>query len=621
MKVPFYKKIVFKAMVLVTIVLAFGFFMSIEIMQKQLEERMSQKLSQDFISAQHTTENFITFMGQASQMWAKEIAYDGNFHTKIKEKNYDEISKIISVDKRKISADTIIVLDKNGFVLAQKGSIYRAGDSLKYYDIVKETLKTKNPITKMAREKESFIIYSSSVIEEDNQMLGVLLVGYFVNDIFLENIKANTSLEIAFIGNSAVMSSTKWGGVENLAILPINYLVYQNLLKDNKKFQEIKHNGKIYKVSAKKLRNIESLTSGSILFGYEFDWVKKQEAKIIQEHIKLLGIIYLISTLIISFFVLKYSKALGKLNQATLKLANRKSYEKVNIDSNDELELLANNFNLMAVELNNLHNGMEAEIEDKTKELNNLNANLKIRVKDEVEKNREKDKKMIYQSRLAQMGEMLSMIAHQWRQPLNAISVTCVNLNIKARLDNINSETVIKEADNISGFVQHLSATINDFRDFFKTNKKRQEIDYDQLVTAVLTIIQHSLMGKNIELIKDFQLEEKFESHPNEVKQVILNLIKNSEDILVEKKIKDAYIKVSTFKDGESYILEVSDNGGGVPEGIIEKVFDPYFSTKLKKDGTGLGLYMSKTIIEEHCGGKLTVSNNKDGAVFRISLI
>jgi len=158
------------------------------------------------------------------------------------------------------------------------------------------------------------------------------------------------------------------------------------------------------------------------------------------------------------------------------------------------------------------------------------------------------------------------------------------------------------------------------FRDFFKPNKKKTETSYDELVASVLEIIAVSIKNKNIELIEELNCHDRFITYPNELKQVILNLIKNAEDALLEKEIENPYIKLSTYKENDKYILEVSDNAGGIKEGIMENIFDPYFSTKSKKEGTGLGLYMSKTIIEEHCNGELSAMNTEDGAVFKIGI-
>ena len=209
------------------------------------------------------------------------------------------------------------------------------------------------------------------------------------------------------------------------------------------------------------------------------------------------------------------------------------------------------------------------------------------------------------------------MIAHQWRQPLAAISSTSGGINLKAKLNKLDKDTAIELSSKISNYAQHLSSTIDDFRDFFKTNKEKKETTYDEILKSVLGIIETSITNKDIKLIKEFNSTKTFHTYPNEVKQVVLNLIKNAEDILLEKKIENPTITIETYDD----ILIVRDNAGGVPEDIIEKIFDPYFSTKTKKDGTGLGLYMSKTIIQEHCGGTLSVSNDKDGAVFKIKLI
>ena len=251
-----------------------------------------------------------------------------------------------------------------------------------------------------------------------------------------------------------------------------------------------------------------------------------------------------------------------------------------------------------------------------TKEIQSFNKTLQEKVDSEVQKNREKDKAILQQSRLAQMGEMISMIAHQWRQPLTAISATSGNLTLKAKLDKLDNNTAVELGEKISGYSQHLSSTIDDFRDFFKPNKQIIDTTYTELVQSVLSIVADTLNTKNIKLKQDLQSETILSTYPNELKQVILNLIKNAEDILLEKEIENPVITIET----QDNILRVKDNAGGVPPNIIEKIFDPYFSTKTKKDGTGLGLYMSKTIIQEHCGGELSVYNDKNGAVFEMKL-
>jgi len=253
-----------------------------------------------------------------------------------------------------------------------------------------------------------------------------------------------------------------------------------------------------------------------------------------------------------------------------------------------------------------------------TIELEDINSSLELKVKKEVEKNRQKDNQMIQQSRLAQMGEMISMIAHQWRQPLSAISATAIAIKLKVEFNKLNNDELLKQVENISSYAQHLSSTIDDFRNFFRPNKNKVEVNYCEIIEGVLSIVKVSIENKNIELILETDCEDKFFTYDNELKQVVLNIIKNAEDVLLEKKIQNPYIKIKTLQDEKNYILKVCDNAGGIPEDIMDKVFDPYFSTKIEKGGTGLGLYMSKMIIEEHCGGKLSVVNGDDGAIFTI---
>jgi len=221
---------------------------------------------------------------------------------------------------------------------------------------------------------------------------------------------------------------------------------------------------------------------------------------------------------------------------------------------------------------------------------------------------------MQQQSRLAQMGEMLSMIAHQWRQPLSAITATTNSLELKAKMGKLDNESIEKSTKKIREFALHLSSTIDDFRNFFKPNKEKTVTDFEQIIDSVYSIIESTLVHKNIsiEIIKNSTID--LYTYEGELKQVILNLIKNAEDALIENDIEDPKITITI----DANQLIVQDNAGGIPQYIMNKIFDPYFSTKLKKDGTGLGLYMSKTIIEEHCQGKIEVKNENGGAKFTI---
>ncbi len=253
-------------------------------------------------------------------------------------------------------------------------------------------------------------------------------------------------------------------------------------------------------------------------------------------------------------------------------------------------------------------------------ELKEFNRALEERVKSEVAKNIEKDVQLMHQARLAQVGEMVSMIAHQWRQPLHIISTAATEMDLKIHFDTIDYSACQKNLGTINTMTQHLSATIDDFRDFFRMTREKERTSLEEVVTATLRIVKEHIENTNITLYTDLQNSEPFYSYPNELKQVLLNLLKNAEDALMERGVANPQIKIHTFGDEMNIFLEVCDNGGGIPMAMTNRIFDAYFSSKPHNKGTGLGLYMSKTIIEEHCGGVLSVRNDKEGACFRISL-
>jgi len=238
------------------------------------------------------------------------------------------------------------------------------------------------------------------------------------------------------------------------------------------------------------------------------------------------------------------------------------------------------------------------------------------KIKQEEYKNKKTQELMQQQSRLAQMGEMISMIAHQWRQPLSAITATTGTLELKAKMNKLDKEDVELSAKKIREFSLHLSSTIDDFRNFFKTKKEKTLTSFEKIIESVKSIIDSTLSHNNIKLEVINKSNIDLYTYEGELKQVVLNLIKNAEDALIENEIKDPKITI-TIDENE---LSIHDNAGGIPEEIINKIFNPYFSTKVNKDGTGLGLYMSKTIVEEHCHGKLEVINEDNGAKFIITI-
>ena len=223
---------------------------------------------------------------------------------------------------------------------------------------------------------------------------------------------------------------------------------------------------------------------------------------------------------------------------------------------------------------------------------------------------------MMQQSRQAAMGEMVSMIAHQWRQPLTAMSAIIGTLSLELMMDNYKKEFFEERLNSIGELTQQLSSSINDFRNFYQPSKEAVTLTLKEVVLKTIKLIKSSLEDNNIEMLYEYNDMEKIKLYENEVVQVILNILKNAEDNFKEKKIKNPQIKITTQENS----ISICDNGGGIAENIIENIFDPYFSTKDEKNGTGLGLYMSKTIVEKHHRGKLHVNNHNDGVCFTIVL-
>jgi PAS domain S-box-containing protein len=268
------------------------------------------------------------------------------------------------------------------------------------------------------------------------------------------------------------------------------------------------------------------------------------------------------------------------------------------------------------------YGAIQEDITD-AKEIQKLNANLQDKI--EVALAEAKDKDVIFhqQARLAQMGEMLSMIAHQWRQPIAAINNCLNDIEIDIELEDLKevpSSTIMRESTKIKEYTSHLSTTIDDFRNFYNPNKEKLLLNINTPIHKALAIIEKSLIADGINIQQDLQTTQEVLLFDNELMQVILNILKNAQDNFKDKSIKEPHLTICTYADNKFCYIEISDNGGGIPSDIIENIFDPYFSTKDEKNGTGLGLYMSKTIVEKHHNGSLRAINSDSGVLFTIAL-
>ncbi|NOQ31422.1 MAG: hypothetical protein GQ570_09890 [Helicobacteraceae bacterium] len=225
------------------------------------------------------------------------------------------------------------------------------------------------------------------------------------------------------------------------------------------------------------------------------------------------------------------------------------------------------------------------------------------------------------QSKLAAMGEMISMIAHQWRQPLNALSIIVQDYKEANSYEEIDEQYLNSQEARALKLITHMSTTIDDFRNYFKPEKEKAVVSASSLINKAIEFTAHSFKNSNITLIQGKEPLSIYNLYVyvNEVVQILLNILNNAKDALNEKNISDKKVTIETTIDGDMFLISIADNAGGIPEKNIEDIFNPYFSTK-GKNGTGLGLYMAKMLIENSLDGKLFVFNNDEGAVFSIYL-
>lgn len=338
------------------------------------------------------------------------------------------------------------------------------------------------------------------------------------------------------------------------------------------------------------------------------------------------------------------------LNEFFEYLNNKKNKaRKIRVKSNDEFSQMANIINLNVENIQNNIEKNELLIKDATKVLenikggnlgtrltkdtdndalnelkimmNNMIENLEDKIQKEINQRLAQEQILIQQSKLAAMGEMIGNIAHQWRQPIAEISAILMNMKITYEFNKFTQEymnTKMKEANTLTSY---MSQTISDFQNFFNPQGEKELFSIEQACRDAFFIVESSMKYHSINVEFNVITDSSVHGYKNEYSQVILNILSNAKDIFIERKINKPSIKIE-IKTGENYaIVKIQDNAGGIKDEILDKIFEPYFTTRHKTQGTGIGLYMSKNIIERNMDGFINVHNKNEGACFIVKVL
>ncbi len=303
----------------------------------------------------------------------------------------------------------------------------------------------------------------------------------------------------------------------------------------------------------------------------------------------------------------------------------------------DELDLLVDALNSMQIQISQylkdrrqiedtLHEQaalLEDEIAQRPQaqeELNVINSNLEERITAAITELRQKDELLMQQNRLAAMGELLNNIAHQWRQPLNNIAAYIQAMQYLHRSGELTAEEMDNDISAVMNILKQMSQTINDFRSFFRKDREQHEFILQEVVERCISLLSPGLKDNSIQITVQGDENVRVVGYPNEYAQCLINILYNARDVLLERAVADPRIELIISREGKHAVVCVRDNGGGIPAETMPHIFEPYFTTKGPAAGTGIGLYMARTLIERNMGGRLSARNTAEGAEFRIEL-
>ncbi|MFW5606542.1 MAG: ATP-binding protein [Campylobacter hyointestinalis] len=394
----------------------------------------------------------------------------------------------------------------------------------------------------------------------------------------------------------------------------------------------------------------KSLNNSTIAYNDAVTKTKEIKFEIIISIMLILIFSVFINWLISNNIISSISSVQNGLNDFFKYLNDKKTQvNKIELSCNDEFKQMATIINKNILYISNNIEQNEALIKNATKILENLKSgnlgtrlyentndkslnelknmindmidNLEKRINKEIKQRLTQEQLLVQQSKLAAMGEMIGNIAHQWRQPLAEISAIHMNMKVTYDFNKFDKKYLnekIKEANKLTAY---MSQTITDFQNFFKPRGEKEIFSVQNACKEAAKIIESSLRYHEISLKFNTIKDTNILGYKNEYSQVILNILSNAKDIIIERKIKFPRINIE-IKEGNNYsIVKISDNAGGIAEKILDKIFEPYFTTRYKTQGTGIGLYMSKNIIERNMYGFINVKNTDEGALFTIKVL
>jgi len=483
------------------------------------------------------------------------------------------------------------------------------------------------PMQKEALQKIMYaqgVTVSRSIIQASSDAVITNDFGFIVEHN-VEVLKKNPSIH--FVAVAPIRGNTIWVDQSGWKVLN-SPLINLTQLQTNKIEYQIKHEDS----ESHGYHFVYPIEFSGIKWGWlhvEFS-THEYNAHIEKMYVNLVYIaaIAILLILFIGFFFARWvTRPISTISNLATQVANGNLNVRSTINRHDEIGALSTSFNQMVEslqhskkKLENYNQLLEQEVKKRTLDLNNLNENLDKKVKEQVIQRQEQEQLLIHQSRLAAMGEMIGAIAHQWRQPLNALNLVLQNQNINYHLGKLDEQTMNQSMEKSDRLIKKMSTTIDDFRNFFKPNKYAEVFNINSLVNTTISLVDAQFKNHNIEITVNCEDELNIKGFQGEFSQVILNLLNNAKDTLLERNTTTPIIAINAHNVPNGINITIHDNAGGISADIINKIYDPYFTTKEEGKGTGIGLYMSKMIVENNMQGKLYAYNDSEGANFVIEI-